>query len=60
MSKQIAYQGVVREGPLKGQTLAQTSPKRDIQGGSGFYVWMAAKGPEAAWWRWVPKRESSK
>ena len=59
MSKQIAYQGVVREGPLKGQTLAQTSPKRDIQGGSGFYVYMASRNGEVPYWRWVPKRSEA-
>jgi len=59
VSKQIAYQGVVREGPLKGQTLAQTSPKRDIQGGSGFYIYMASRNGEVPYWRWVPKRSEA-
>ena len=42
-----------------GQTLAQTSPKRDIQGGSGFYIYMASRNGEVPYWRWVPKRSEA-
>ena len=59
MSKPIAYFGLVKDGPLKGQTLAQTSPKRDIQGSSGFYVYMASRNGEVPYWRWVAKRSEA-
>lgn len=64
MSKPIAYQGLVREGPLKGKTL--THPHQRYEGkfqdadgqpvADGFYVWRRASGPEPASWKWVQKK----
>ena len=64
MSKPIAYQGLVKEGPLRGKTLTHSSPRyegsyRDADGedvARGFYVWRRASGPEPASWKWVQKK----
>ena len=53
MTKPVAYQGVLTTGPLAAQkTRVHTSPRLPAEG--GFYVWMMARGPAPATWRWVP------
>ena len=60
MTKPIAYQGLINQGPFAAQkTRVHTSPRLPAEG--GFYIWMAPRGPSPATWRWVPeKKEGSK
>ena len=56
MTKPVAYQGVLTTGPLAAQkTRVHTSPRLPAEG--GFYVWMMARGPAPATWRWVPEKK---
>lgn len=66
MSKPIAYQGLVKEGPLKGRVLTHTSARyegkfQDAAGDDvvrGFYVFRAARGLDPGEWRWIAAKES--
>lgn len=59
MTKPIAYQGVISQGPLAAQkTRVHTSPRLPAEG--GFYIFMAPKESKPAYWRWVPEKKDSK
>lgn len=54
------YSGIVREGPAKGKTLVSSRHKftGDPAYKGGFYLHVERRGPEPAYWRWVPTKEN--
>lgn len=61
MTKPIAYHGLIKDGPLKGTTLAHPSRRYVPQGEtSGAYFYRPPDGPTPGTWLWVLNKDTAK